>query len=123
MTRVPADIQAYWDGRSLMLVSALAPQLALLVVQEQLPPVVMVERLVSTHESMENGPVNGLRRVTGLSLSRADLQTAVANLTEILRRRDLPALIQALCRVVPEYQPSAGLLELLNDPLIRTHRA
>ena len=30
-----------------MLVSALAPQLALLVVQEQLPPVVLVERLVS----------------------------------------------------------------------------
>ena len=47
MTRVPADIQAYWGGRPLMLVSALAPQLALLVVQEQLPPVVLVERLVS----------------------------------------------------------------------------
>jgi FlaA1/EpsC-like NDP-sugar epimerase len=83
----------------------------------------MVEQLVSTHESMDDGTVSGLRRVTGLSLSRADLQTAVAELTEILRRRDLPALIQALCGVVPEYQPSAGLLELLNDPLIRTHRA
>jgi len=53
-------------------------------------------------------------------LSLADLETAVAELKEIFRRRDLPALIQALCRVVPEYQPSAGLLELLNDPQIRT---
>jgi hypothetical protein len=44
---IEADIQAYGGGRPLILVSALAPQLALLVVQEQLPPVELVERLVS----------------------------------------------------------------------------
>lgn len=83
----------------------------------------MVEQLVSKHESMENGTVCGLHRVTGPQLSLAELETAVAELTEILRRRDLPALIQALCGVVPEYQPSAGLLELLKDPQSRTHHA
>jgi FlaA1/EpsC-like NDP-sugar epimerase len=83
----------------------------------------MVERLVSTRESMENGSVCGLHRVTGPQLSLGDLETALAELTEILRRRDLPALIRALCRIVPEYQPSAGLLELLQDPQIRTPHA
>jgi FlaA1/EpsC-like NDP-sugar epimerase len=83
----------------------------------------MVEQLVSTHEAMENGAVNGLHRVSGPQLSLADLETAVAELTEILRGRDLPALIQALCGVIPEYQPSAGLLELLKDPQSRTHHA
>jgi len=83
----------------------------------------MVEQLISTREASENGTVCGLHRVTGPQLSLADLQTAFAELTEIFRRRDLPALIQALCGVAPEYQPSAGLLELLKDPQIRTHRA
>ena len=83
----------------------------------------MVEQLVSTHESMENGTVGGLHRVAGPQLSLADLETALAELTEILRRRDLPALIQALCGIIPEYQPSAGLLELLKDPQSRTHHA
>ena len=83
----------------------------------------MVEQLTSTHESMDTGTVNGLHRVTGPQLSLADLEMAVAELSEILRSRDLPALIQALCGIVPEYRPSAGLLELLNSQTIRTHHA
>jgi FlaA1/EpsC-like NDP-sugar epimerase len=83
----------------------------------------MVEQLTSTHESMDNGTISGLRRVTGPQLSLADLETAVAELAEILRRRDLPALIQTLCGVVPEYRPSAGLMELLSSQTIRTQHA
>ena len=83
----------------------------------------MVEQLVSTRESMEGRTVCGLRRVTGPQLSLGDLETAVAELTEILRTRNLPDLIQTLCRIVPEYRPSAGLLELSQDSRIRTQHA
>jgi len=83
----------------------------------------MVEQLISRRESTENTAVCGLHRVAGPQLSPGDLETAVAELTEILRTRNLPALIRMLCGIVPEYQPSAGLLELSQDPQIRTHDA
>jgi FlaA1/EpsC-like NDP-sugar epimerase len=83
----------------------------------------MVEQLVSTRESRENSSIGGLHRVTGMQLSLSDLEAAVAELAEIIRRRDLAALIRALCRIVPEYQPSAGLVELSKDPEIRTRHA
>ena len=72
---------------------------------------------------MEGRTVCGLRRVTGPQLSLGDLETAVAELTEILRTRNLPDLIQTLCRIVPEYRPSAGLLDLSQDSRIRTKHA
>ncbi len=30
----------------------------------------------------------------------------------MLKTRDLAALIKSLCRIIPEYQPSEGLMEL-----------
>jgi len=83
----------------------------------------MVEQLVSTRESRENGARCGLRRVTGPQLSLGDLETAIAELTESSRRRDLAALIRVLRSIVPEYQPSAALLELSTDPEIKTNHA
>ena len=83
----------------------------------------MVERLVSSRESMESGIDTGLHRVTSPHLSRGDLETTLAELSETLRRRDLPALIRTLGGVVPEYQPSAGLLELAKESEIGAHRA
>lgn len=83
----------------------------------------MVEQLVSTRESREGRGICGLHRVSGPQLSRGDLETAIAELTESLRRRDLVALIRILCSIVPEYQPSAVLLELSNDSEIKTRQA
>lgn len=83
----------------------------------------MVEELVSTQESREDGALCGLRRVTGPRLSPGDLEAAIAELTESLRRRDLAALIRVLCSIVPEYQPSATLVELLKDSEIKTNHA
>ena len=79
----------------------------------------MVEQLVSTRESSEDGALCGLHRVKSPQLSLGDLETAIAELTESSRRRDLAALIRVLCRIVPEYQPSAALLELSTDSEIR----
>lgn len=72
----------------------------------------MGEQLVSTRESRETASMGGLHRVTSPRLSLSELEAALAELTDILRHRDLAALISALCHIVPEYQPSAGLLEL-----------
>jgi len=72
----------------------------------------MGEQLVSTRESRETACIGGLHRVTSPQLSMSDLEAAVAELTEILRHRDVAALIRALRRIVPEYQPSAGLLDV-----------
>ena len=83
----------------------------------------MVEQLVSTRESRENGALCGLRRVTSPQLSLGDLEAAIAELTESSRRRDLAALIRVLRSIVPEYQPSAALLELSTDPEIKTNHA
>lgn len=83
----------------------------------------MVEQLVSTRESRENGALCGLRRVTSPQLSLGDLETAIAELTESSCQRDLRALIRVLCSIVPEYQPSAALLELSKDSEIKTRQA
>lgn len=81
----------------------------------------MVEQLVSTRESREGRGICGLHRVSGPQLSLGDLETAIAELTESSRRRDLRALIRVLCSIVPEYQPSAALLELSKDSEIKTN--
>jgi FlaA1/EpsC-like NDP-sugar epimerase len=81
----------------------------------------LVEQLTSARESTQNGAIHGLHRVVGLQPSRRDLEAALTELREILQTRDLAALIQALRRIVPEYQPSAGLVELAQVPQVRTH--
>ncbi len=81
----------------------------------------LVEQLTSAGESKQNGAIRGLHRVVGPQLSLRDLEAALTELREILETRDLAALIQALRRIVPEYQPSAGLVELAQVPQVRTH--
>jgi FlaA1/EpsC-like NDP-sugar epimerase len=83
----------------------------------------MTENLVSTRESKEQAASGKLCRVVSPHHSIEDLKAALQELTAILARRDVAALIQALCRIVPEYQPSAAVLELAKDPQTRTHHA
>jgi len=83
----------------------------------------MVEQLVSSRESIANDAVQGLYRVIGPQLSPDDLETAIAELAEITRRRDIAALIQSLRRIVPEYQPAAAILDSAKDMEIRTNHA
>ncbi|MFZ0963202.1 MAG: polysaccharide biosynthesis protein [Terriglobia bacterium] len=81
----------------------------------------MMEQLVSTRETREAQTTCGLYQVIGPRLPLDDLESAVAELAECLRRRDLAALIQALRRIVPEYQPSAALRELATDTEIKAN--
>jgi FlaA1/EpsC-like NDP-sugar epimerase len=83
----------------------------------------MIENLVSTRESKEEVTACGLHRIACQKWSRESLETALAELTEVLRRRDLADLIRVLCRILPEYQPSTALLELATDSEIRANHA
>lgn len=83
----------------------------------------MVEQLVSSRESMESEAECGLHRVSSPHPSRNDLETALKELAEILRRRDLEALIGTLGGLVPEYKPSAALLALAKESKLEAHRA
>ena len=83
----------------------------------------ITEQLVSSRESREKGSASELYRISSTPCPLLDLESAIAELTDILARRDVAALLQALRRSVPEYQPSASLLELAKNPEIRTHHA
>jgi FlaA1/EpsC-like NDP-sugar epimerase len=71
----------------------------------------MVEQLVSTRESRESRERCGLFQVRSPQLSPGELEATFMEITGRLRRRDLAGLIRLLSSVVPEYQPSAALLE------------
>ena len=75
----------------------------------------MTENLVSALESKEEVTPTGLQRTRCQRSPRENLETTLAELSEILRRRDLAELIRALRRIIPEYQPSDALLELAAD--------
>ncbi len=82
----------------------------------------LTEQLVSRNETEQPGPISGLRKIVGPDISQVELENSIAELREILETRDLPALIAALCRIVPEYQPNGGLLELMqNSPAKAKH--
>ena len=81
------------------------------------------ENLASTLESKEEVTACGLHRIACPACSCGDLEAAIAELTEVLRQRDLAALIRALCRFVPRYQPSTALLAWAADAESRANHA
>jgi FlaA1/EpsC-like NDP-sugar epimerase len=83
----------------------------------------MTENLVSSRETKEKVTGCALQRTRYQNCSRENLGKALENLTEILRRRDLADLLRALARIVPEYQPSAALVELAAASDIKANRA
>jgi len=83
----------------------------------------MMEQLVSARESTDTVAIGGLHRVTGVQLGLNDVEAIIVELGEIVRRRNLPALLQTLCRVIPEYQPSPTLLEQAAELGTKANRA
>ena len=73
------------------------------------------EQLVSGQESKEDNAISGLHKVNSLAVGPGDFALALAEVEETVRRRDVGALIHTLCRIVPDYQPSAVALELCRD--------
>lgn len=74
----------------------------------------MAEELVSARESLEPSPDRRLYRVSSPGMSPGGFDAAITELAESVHQRDLAALLEMLCRMVPEYRPSESLLGLLN---------
>jgi FlaA1/EpsC-like NDP-sugar epimerase len=77
----------------------------------------MKEALVSDGESLEPGTQAGIHRIRGREVPKDEWGADVLELTEAVHRRDLAALLEIVHHLVPEYQPSSTLLELLSSPL------
>jgi FlaA1/EpsC-like NDP-sugar epimerase len=63
----------------------------------------------------EDNAIRGLHKVNRSAAGPGDFAMALAEVEETVRRRDVGALIHTLCRIVPDYQPSAVALESRRD--------
>lgn len=75
------------------------------------------EELVSAHEVLQPSRDERLFRAVGPPCDAQVLDAALQNISTSVSERNLTAMITALCKLVPEYQPSETLLALLNPSL------
>ena len=74
----------------------------------------MGEKLVASAERRKGKMCGHLYRVTTPKLSAQEVDEFATDLLKNLERRDAPALMENICRIVPEYRPSEELLKSLN---------
>jgi FlaA1/EpsC-like NDP-sugar epimerase len=72
------------------------------------------EVLASADEVLQPSSDERLYRVVGPSCDAQVLDAALQNITDSISERNLSAMLGALTKLVPEYQPSETLLALLN---------
>lgn len=75
------------------------------------------EELVSAQEVLQPSRDERLFRAVGPPCDGQVLDTTLQAISECVRERNLTAMMGALCKLVPEYQPSETLLALLNPSL------
>ena len=78
----------------------------------------LTEDLVSATEWLEATSHSKLKKVNGPQSATKRLDSAIQAISEGVRTRNLAVLVDALCEVVPEYEPSETLLALLNERLV-----
>ena len=76
------------------------------------------EEMVFASETVEPSGDARIQRVRGAAIAAAEFDVKIARLLDSVGRRDLPALVDALVSMVPEYQPSELLLSA-PKPLVR----
>jgi FlaA1/EpsC-like NDP-sugar epimerase len=69
----------------------------------------LTEDLLSPGESLGTEIAPGIRRICAEKISAGWMDAKILKIEEIMRRRDLVALLRALQEVVPEFQPGATL--------------
>jgi FlaA1/EpsC-like NDP-sugar epimerase len=74
----------------------------------------MEESLISARESYVEGPKGLLRAVHSPALGADELAAGIDQLRQAVQQRDLGHLMQAVLRMVPEYQPSLLLREQMH---------
>src|SRR5258708_5787811 len=75
------------------------------------------EELTYANEELQPSKDERLYRVTGERPEPLIVDAALQNISASVQERNLIALIDAVCGLVPEYQPSETLLALLNPSL------
>jgi FlaA1/EpsC-like NDP-sugar epimerase len=83
----------------------------------------LTESLVSSSETVEPTAEPKLRRVCGAIPTAETLSSAIGIISEKVQSRDLPALIDTIRSLVPEYQPSETLTALASAQLSTTAKA
>jgi FlaA1/EpsC-like NDP-sugar epimerase len=78
----------------------------------------LTEDLVSASEWHEPSADPRLKKVNGPQPPPTRLDSAIETISEGVRARNLPALLETICDVVPEYEPSEAVLLLLNEQFV-----
>jgi FlaA1/EpsC-like NDP-sugar epimerase len=78
----------------------------------------LTEDLISAAEWLEPTSDARLRKINGPRPSAEHLDSAMEIISEGARGRNLAPLIETLCELVPEYQPSETVLALVNGKAI-----
>jgi FlaA1/EpsC-like NDP-sugar epimerase len=78
----------------------------------------LAEDLVSASEWLEPTADAKLKKMNGPQPPPKQLDSVIQAISEGVRTRNLAVLVETLCEVVPEYEPSEALLALLNDQVI-----
>jgi len=81
------------------------------------------ECLVSSSETVEPTAEPKLHRVSGPIPTAESLRSAIKLISEKVQSRDLPALLDVIRSLVPEYHPSETLTALLSTQLSATAKA
>jgi FlaA1/EpsC-like NDP-sugar epimerase len=69
----------------------------------------LVEELLSSNEFLRPTNHPCIDAITSSPLSADALDRALLHLRDTVQRRDLPVLLETLCQLVPDYQPSSTL--------------
>jgi FlaA1/EpsC-like NDP-sugar epimerase len=78
------------------------------------------ERLISSSETIEATTEPKLRRVNSPIPTADAIRSAITVIAEKLHSRNLPALLDAIRSLVPNYHPSEPLTALASSPLTST---
>jgi FlaA1/EpsC-like NDP-sugar epimerase len=81
------------------------------------------EDLLSSSESAEPTTHPKLRRITGPTPTAKSLDSAITLISEKAHSRDLPALIEAIRSLVPDYEPSNLISAQISTQLSATAKA
>jgi FlaA1/EpsC-like NDP-sugar epimerase len=81
------------------------------------------EDLLSSSETAEPTIHPKLRRITGPAPTAKSLDSSITSISEKTHSRDLPALIHAICSVVPDYEPSNLISAQISTQLATTAKA
>jgi FlaA1/EpsC-like NDP-sugar epimerase len=78
----------------------------------------LTEDLVCASERLEPSADPKLKKINGPQPPPTRLDSAMEAISEGVRARNLPALLETICDVVPEYEPSEAVLSLRNEQLV-----